>query len=283
MRARFGAGSAWLPPTHRVASRMFAFLMETTQVQILLIEDEAVLALDLCDTLETEGYRVVGTARSGTRALELFRQHPIDLVLCDIHIQGEWDGIETATRLRAIRPVPLIYLTALAEPATLERALQTGPAAYLSKPVTVIGLRAAITLALERFALSSQEPDEEAAPPATEREPFTRDTILQLDNHVFIRDNYQFVRVPLTQILLLEADNTYTALLTTARKYALRLPLSTVLKRLQVPGLVRVHRSYAVNIEHVEAFSDSDITVAGRSIPLGRQYKEQFLQQFRPR
>ncbi|TGE24013.1 DNA-binding response regulator [Hymenobacter aquaticus] len=247
-----------------------------SQVQILLVEDEAVLALDLCDTLEADGYRVVGTARSGPRALSLFQQHRVDLVLCDIHIQGEWDGIETATRLQAERPVPLIYLTAHADQATLERALRTGPAAYLTKPATMASLRAAIILALQRFA-------EPAPAPAPDRDLHTRDTILQLGDHVFIKDNYQFVRIPLRDIQVLEADNTYTTLITTARKYALRLSLGAVLERLRFPALVRVHRSFALNIEQVEAFSEAEATVAGQLVPLGRQYKENFLQQFQPR
>jgi DNA-binding LytR/AlgR family response regulator len=246
--------------------------------QLLIIEDEAVLALDLRATLQAEGYAVVGIAASGPRALELFGQHPeIGGVLCDIHLQGPWDGIETARRLLAVRPVPLIYLTALADQATLDQALTTSPAAYLPKPVSTASLRAALALALHSIARP-------AAPAPTEPAPgpdaLTRDTILQLDDHVFIKDNNQFVRIPLADILLLEADNTYTALRTPTRKYALRLTLGAVLERLHFAQLVRVHRSFAVNIQRVESFSDTETTVAGQVVPLGRQYREAFLKQF---
>jgi two-component system, response regulator PdtaR len=253
--------------------------MTDNRMRILIVEDEAVLALDLGDMLEAEGYTVVGPARNGRRALELFQQHPVDLVLCDIHIQGDWDGIETAQQLRALRPVPLIYLTALSDKETLDRALLTAPAAYLTKPATAPGLRAAIELALHTFARQVL-PVPPAPGAATDREPLSRESILQLDDHVFIKHNYQFVRVPIGDILLLEADNTYTTLVTTQRKYALRLTLSTVLERLNVPQLVRVHRSYAVNIQRVEAFGETEATVAGQLVPLGRQYKEAFLQHF---
>lgn len=257
----------------------------TDRVHILLVEDEAVLALDLSDLLEAEGYAVVGPARSGARALELFGQHPIDLVLCDISIQGEWDGIETAARLRARRPVPVVYLTAHSDRPTLERALETAPAAYLTKPVTLPGLRAAIEVALRPAAapvLAAEPPTAEPAVPTlpADRETLSRESILQLNDHVFIKHNYQFVRVPLADILLLEADNTYTTLITASRKYALRLPLSTVLERLALPQLVRVHRSHAVNIHHVESFSEAEAVVADYTVPLGRQYKEAFLQHF---
>lgn len=251
----------------------------STPIPLLLVEDEAVLALDLRAILLAEGYAVVGIAASGPRALELFGQHPeIGGVLCDIHLQGPWDGIETARRLLALRPVPLIYLTALADQPTLDRALTTGPAAYLPKPVSAASLRAALALALH--AVARPAPAAPAPEPAVGADTLTRDTILQLDDYVFIKDNNQFVRIPLADILLLEADNTYTALRTPARKYALRLTLGAVLERLHFAQLVRVHRSFAVNIQRVDSFSDADATVAGQVVPLGRQYREAFLKQF---
>jgi DNA-binding LytR/AlgR family response regulator len=251
--------------------------MAPTPVQLLIIEDEAVLAWDLRATLQSEGYAVVGIASTGPRALELFAEHRVDLVLCDIHIQGPWDGIETATRLLALRPTPLVYLTALSDQPTLDRALATAPSAYLPKPVTRASLRTALALALHTFARPVAPV---AAPLSPERDHLTRDTILQRDGHVFIKDQHQFVRIPLADILLLEADNTYTTLVTAARKYALRLTLGSVLDRLQCPNLVRVHRSYAVNLQRVESFSEAEATVSGQNVPLGRQYRDAFLQQF---
>lgn len=67
-----------------------------TPVQLLIVEDEAILALDLRARLEREGYHVVGLASTGRSALDLFERHPVDLVLCDISLKGDWNGIETA-------------------------------------------------------------------------------------------------------------------------------------------------------------------------------------------
>jgi DNA-binding LytR/AlgR family response regulator len=246
-------------------------------IQLLLIEDEAVLALDLRATLRAEGYEVVGIASTGPQALALFERHPgIGGVLCDIHLQGPWDGIDTARRLLAVRPVPLIYLTALADQPTLDRALTTQPAAYLPKPVSAASLRAALALALHTVA----RPVAPGPTPAAPLDALTRDTILQRDDFVFIKDGSDFVRIPLADILLLEADNTYTIVRTPTRKHALRLTLGAVLERLHFAQLVRVHRSFAVNIQRVERFSDAEATVAGQIVPLGRQYREAFLKQF---
>lgn len=249
----------------------------STRVQILVVEDEAVLALDLAELLESEGYAVVGTAASGPQALELFRQHRVDLLLCDIRLQGPWDGIETARRLATERPVPLVYLTALADRATLTRALPTAPAAYLAKPVNVAGLRAAIEV-----ALASRKPEAEPAPPTPGRpaEASSRETILRLDQHIFLKHNYQFVRLALADIVLLEADNTVTTLVTTGPRYSLRMSLTAALERLAYPSLVRVHRSFAVNLTHVSAFSETEATLHDLAVPLGRQYKADFLRHF---
>ena len=249
--------------------------MSATPVQILLIEDEAVLVLDLTELLEAEGYAVVGSAASGPEALDLFRRHRVDLVLCDIQLQGPWDGIETARRLAAERPVALIYLTALADRATLSRALFTAPAAYLAKPVSVAGLRAAVEVARQTVPAAPTAPAPGRGADTPPREP-----ILRLDDHIFLKHNYQFVRLALADIVLLEADNTAILLVTTGPRYSLRLSLTAALERLHYQPLVRVHRSFALNISRVSAFTEAEATVGGQVVPLGRQYKAEFLRQF---
>ncbi len=122
------------------------------EVNILLVEDEPILAMDLADRLEEEGYRVVGIASNGRKALELYQTNTVDLVLCDIVVKGDWDGIETARHLLAKRPVPIIYLTATTDRETLERAKHTYPAAYLNKPFHLSSLRNAIELAVHNAA-----------------------------------------------------------------------------------------------------------------------------------
>ncbi|GAB2795701.1 hypothetical protein GCM10027275_46140 [Rhabdobacter roseus] len=252
----------------------------TDQLHILIVEDEAILALDLKGKLQKEGYLVVGVASSGAKALELFEKHPVDLVLCDISIKGEWDGIETARRMQLVRSVPIIYLTALADQGTLNRALETAPAAYIIKPLNVAQLRIAIELAISNFAKLFTPPDRPfLAPEEKEKDP-GRETILQTDESIFIKHNYQFVKVILAQVLYFEADNNYTMLYTATKKYALRLPLSTVTEKIDYPKFLRIHRSYVINIQHVDSFSEHEVTIGAQQLPLGRTYKDDFLRQF---
>ena len=246
-------------------------------MNLLVVEDEAILAMTLCDHLEAEGYRVVGIANNGLKAIDLFQHNQVDLLLCDITIKGEFDGIETARRINAIRNVPVIYLTAYSDSETVSRAKQTFPAAYLTKPYDIMNLRLAIEIALNngtRSTLAGQS----TPPPAVESMVSAREMILKSGQHIFIRQGYQFVKINLSDIHVLVAEDIYTTFLTATKKYSLRMPLTTVLDKLDYPRIVRVHRSHAVNTLLVDTFDENEIRIAERLVPLGRHYKEQFLQ-----
>jgi len=101
---------------------------------ILIVEDEAVVAADLAGKLERAGYRVVGIAADGEEALETTAAQLPDLVLMDIRLAGPMDGIETADRIRESHSIPIIYLTAHSDASTLQRASMTEPFGYILKP-----------------------------------------------------------------------------------------------------------------------------------------------------
>jgi len=118
--------------------------------KILIIEDEAVVSLDITRRLEKMGYEVMGRLASGEEALELVQQDPPHLVLMDINLQGDLDGIETANKLYQNHNIPVIYLTAYAGESTLERTKESKPYGYILKPFKERELRATIEIALSR-------------------------------------------------------------------------------------------------------------------------------------
>lgn len=121
--------------------------------RILVVEDESIVAFNLQQRLAQLGYDVPAIAVSGEECMEMFSQTQPDLVLMDIHIQGDMDGIEVASRLRETHSAPVIYLTAYSEDSTLERARQTRPYGYLLKPFSERELHATIQMAFERHKL----------------------------------------------------------------------------------------------------------------------------------
>lgn len=252
-------------------------------VSILIIEDEAILAMDLCIRLEAEGYNIVGTASTGRQALALYQQENADIVICDINLRGDWNGIETSRQLTAHRLVPVIYLSALTDRATLEEAKSTVPAAYLTKPVTTDSLRIAIEIALSNFAFLPVGKPKSLEPTIPANLTREGEIILQVGHNIFIKQNYHFIRMHQDEVLYIEAEDKYTTVVTPIRKFVLRLSLAVLLQRLSNLSLVRVHRSFAVNLLRVEAFSDYEVQISEHTIPLGRVYKEEFMQHFKVR
>ena len=102
--------------------------------KILIVEDEGIQAMALEETLERNGYEVVGIADHGLEAVEIFQHNLVDLVILDVNIKGDWDGIETAKQIQSVKKTPFIYLTAYMDSVTHQRAEETGPLAYLNKP-----------------------------------------------------------------------------------------------------------------------------------------------------
>jgi len=120
---------------------------------ILIVEDEQISALDLKDTLLSLGYRVTGIASSGERAIEMVDEDTPNLILMDIRLAGKLSGIEAAEQILKNHAVPVIYVTAYADPELVDQAKRTRPYGYLIKPYDERGIRTDIEIALHKFAL----------------------------------------------------------------------------------------------------------------------------------
>jgi two-component system, cell cycle sensor histidine kinase and response regulator CckA len=120
----------------------------TGKKQILVVEDEGLIAADLQKRLERMGYSAPAVAHSGEEALGFARQTPFDLVLMDIRLQGAMDGITAAHRLKRELQMPVVYITAHADHDTVERAKLTEPFGYVIKPVADASLRSAVQIAI---------------------------------------------------------------------------------------------------------------------------------------
>lgn len=116
--------------------------------QILVVEDSSIIARDIQRILRKLGYAVPSLAYSGKQALAAAEENRPDLVLMDIVLKGDMDGIETAALLRERFNIPVVYLTAYADESTLQRAKITEPFGYVLKPFQERELHVAIEMAL---------------------------------------------------------------------------------------------------------------------------------------
>jgi CheY-like chemotaxis protein len=115
---------------------------------ILLVEDEMIIAFELRIRLESLGHHVVSNPRKGEDAVRIAMEKKPNLVLMDISLAGEMDGIEAARRIRDARRVPVIFVTANTDEATHQRALSLSPEGFLLKPFTDAEFKEAISAAL---------------------------------------------------------------------------------------------------------------------------------------
>jgi len=125
------------------------------KVQVLVVENEAIVSMDLRYKLESLGYSVPAEISSGEEAVAAASQLHPDVVLMDIKLSGEMDGIDAAAQIRDQFDVPVVYLTAYADEATLERAKLTEPFGYLLKPVDPRTLQTVVEVAIYKHQIES--------------------------------------------------------------------------------------------------------------------------------
>lgn len=122
---------------------------------ILVVEDKTITAMEIKQTLEKHDYDVLGTVNNGSEAVKRALEDEPDLILMDIRLNGEMDGIEAAERIQEERDVPIVYMTAHSDFQTTDAVKETGPAGYISKPVNEEELYAVLEIALFRSRQSS--------------------------------------------------------------------------------------------------------------------------------
>jgi CheY-like chemotaxis protein len=132
--------------------------------KILLVEDEAVTYYETKKMLENWGYNLVGTATSGEMAIRMIGEYHPDLILMDIHLNGEMDGIDVAKKTLTGSNVPIIYISAHTEDKILQKAKKTEPYGFLIKPYGKNELKFAIEIALHRHQINENLAREDIGP-----------------------------------------------------------------------------------------------------------------------
>jgi DNA-binding LytR/AlgR family response regulator len=238
-------------------------------VKILIVEDKRLVAESLASTLIKVGYSITGKAVSGEQVMEMVEKEIPDIILMDIQLAGELDGIQTVEQLNKVYTIPIIYLTDSHDKTTIDRAKHTRPAAYLIKPYQRKDLLVAIEIA---FYNASQGTT--AVPDKKEK---ITATIFPLNDRFFIKEKDILTRIDISDILWIKADRAYYEIKTMQKTYAQVGNLSLFNKKFNHPMLVRVHRSYIVNVDKVTAIKGNMLIIAGANneeIPMSEGYRE---------
>ena len=175
--------------------------MMTKKIRILIVEDEALVAEDLKEMLLAYGYEVPAIADTGEKAITFADEHPPDLILMDINLPGVIDGITAGGEIRSRWGMPIIYVTAFATPAIIDRAKKTTPSGYILKPFNERQIQTAIEIALYNSALEKQLKEHDA----------TISTLINATSNLLILIDTQGIIKGLNDALVKKAGKTVDA------------------------------------------------------------------------
>jgi DNA-binding LytR/AlgR family response regulator len=244
--------------------------MMDTPIKILVIEDEMIIAAKISMHLTNLGYEVTGILPRGEEALVSVEENRPDMVIMDICLKGDIDGIDTAIRMQKNGGIPVIFLTANADEATFNRAKTAKPYAFISKPYKQIDLQRAIELTISHLAGEQHN--------LTSGEQGASDRPFILSDRIFVRQREKMIKIIVADILYIEADRNYCRIFTKNNEYVLSITLKTIEEKLTNHIFLRVHRSYIVNLSHIDAVADDHVIINQKAMPVSEGLKEKLLQ-----
>ncbi len=239
-----------------------------TQIKVLVVEDEMIIGAKISMYLTDLGYEVTEIIPRGEEVLFHVKENTPDIILMDINLKGKLDGIETAMLIQKEIDIPIIYLTANTDDATFARAKPTRPYSFISKPFKQLDLKHALALASERILTEKSQPQNQP-------EKFV------LNDRIFVRHNEVMVKIIIADILYLEADRNYCQVFTKNSSYLLVNTLKNMEDKLPSEQFQRIHRSYIVNVNHVDEVAQNHITVEGKILPLSKELRKDLLDRLR--
>ena len=236
---------------------------------ILIVEDEILIADEIHRALVRLGHSPLPPVDNSDDALDALAEHPVELVLMDINIAGDCDGIATAIQVRRKFAVPVVFVTARSDSSTLKRANVAQPYAFINKPFTDATLQVQLELALLK---AYDSPPPRPFPRDSDEPPAPLGAPDSSGKSMFVRQGQKWIRYLYTDILYFESDARYVFL----QRGQERILIAEPLRKLEMtlpPIFMRIHKSYLVNLDHVEVLDDAYVDVAGQQIPVGRAFK----------
>ena len=241
-----------------------------TLIKILVVEDEMIIGAKISMQLTSLGYEVTGILPRGEEAILHVEENKPDIVLLDINLKGKLDGIETALQMQKLGNIPIIFLTANSDEATFNRAKASKPYAFISKPYKQLDLQRAIELTISRMA--ENETGLQAEDNTGDERPFI------LSDRIFVRHREKMIKIIVAEILYIEADRNYCRIFTKNKEYLLCITLKTIEEKLPGRIFLRTHRSYIINLAHIDEVAEGHVIIAQKAIPLSAGLKAQLMQ-----
>jgi DNA-binding LytR/AlgR family response regulator len=242
-----------------------------TSIRVLVIEDESIVSKDIQNSLKKLGYLIAGSASNGEKAIELALSEQPDVILMDIMLKGDMTGIEAAEAIKKQYDVPIIYLTAYADSATLSRAKITEPYGYILKPFKEVDLQTSIEMAIYKHSKHIELLRE-------------RDLLhslvesgTQSPQFFFIKSNSKLIKINKSDIYYIEALKDYVIIYTNDTRYTVHSTMKDIEMKLGLDSFIRVHRSFIIRIDKIASIDYPNLYLEHKDvmIPIGGSYKDE--------
>ncbi|MBA4240878.1 MAG: hypothetical protein C0448_09125 [Sphingobacteriaceae bacterium] len=216
-----------------------------SEFKILIVDDEVLIAEFLKDELKALGYNNIEMAHNHAQCMKQIEEFCPELVLLDIRMKNEREGIEIAEEINEKHKIPFIFITAHSDREILQQALNTKPAGYITKPIKQIDVYAAIRLVESNMEKS-------------------------LENFIIVKDGYSEIKIMLDTILYVQSDDNYIHIYTTSKKHTVRNSLEWFRENTPSETFHRTHRSYIVNVDKITKSTARSVFIGTDEIPVSR-------------
>ncbi|MCH7396486.1 response regulator transcription factor [Belliella sp. DSM 107340] len=226
--------------------------------RILLVEDNVVLAETIRELLLISGFDNVNTRPNGIGIEEVLESFEPDLILMDIKLQDENDGIMVAKKIRALKPTPIIFISSFNDKATIERAKNVNPEAFILKPFSKETLNITIEIVLNNHYTKTNS---------------AMETENQVENDIlYIRDRGWLKKINVYDIDFIKTEGSYTRIITKDKEFTLRSPIKDIISNLPVGIFIRVHKSFIINLKNIDAINSKELIIGNHTIPIGKNH-----------
>jgi DNA-binding LytR/AlgR family response regulator len=239
-------------------------------IKILIVEDNVIIADDMQSMLEEIGYEIVDNVIVYEQAEKVLKSEQVDLVLIDIILASDKTGIDLGKHIRENYDIPFIFVTSNSDRATVENAKTVKPNGYLVKPFEQQDLYTSIEIALSNFIYGTAKSSEDGNV-SDDDVPMSNSV---LKDSIFVKKQHLYYRIQFGDIQFIKADNVYLEVNTVDKKFLVRSPLKDYLEKLPKNKFYRAHKSYIVNVDHIDAINSRDIMINNNLIPISKDFKE---------
>lgn len=229
--------------------------------QIAIVEDEYFIAEDLKAILEKSGFEVIGIATTYQEAIVLCAENNPDLLLIDIHLNDEKNGLDLARVISEKYHLPFIFITSFSDKKTVEQAKDLHPLSYLVKPFNERNVVMAVEIGMTNMKGQDRR---------------LYDEIVQQD-YFFVSDRKMMKKVRFEEVLFLESDDNYSFIHTEVAKFIVYASRKSC-RRSSPTIFERIHRSYIINLNLLNGIRGEEVILQDETkLPIGRTYKRTFL------